>query len=316
LTPFVLRKGVDEWPAIRKWSWDYLKSHVGQQTIAVFPQFDPTYPGLVSEGPKVEIRFSDYIDRIVAGTAGELGYVTQHPVLSALPRLLLDIAIPKVVPPSLLLEINLWLAFPGKVTPLHFDFYHTALVQVIGRKKVSLAAPSEYEKLDFFTVGSGSERRSRLPLSLRDPGELALSEIELGPGDVLFIPAFWAHETRALESSVGVSFWWRAEMATVLGCPGLSVAFAEEATVREPWRLLRLFEVRSESDLAHTFEVLFATGRIDEVRLLVRGVLQELDYWLEQAPEARPGTPALTVLSNFAQAELPSALARLSRTLV
>jgi lysine-specific demethylase 8 len=311
-TPFLLCNGASEWPAIRGWSWDYLKTRIGQQTISVFPRFDPTCPGPVSDGVKVEMTFSDYIDRIIAGTASELGYVTQHEMLGALPRLLPDISIPKLVPLPLLLEINLWLAFAGKVTPLHFDFYHTALVQVIGRKKVFLAAPTEYERLDFFEPGSRSERRSRSPLSLQEFAKSELYEVELQPGDLLFIPAFWAHETRAMDSSVGVSFWWRAELAMVLGCPGLSVAFAEEATLREPGRLLRLFELRTASDLVRILEALFAIGRMDEARLLLRGALRELDRLLGGTPEEQSDIRRLTVLSDFARMDLASALGRLS----
>jgi hypothetical protein len=312
LTPFILRNNASRWPAVRKWSWDYLKTHIGQHTITVFPRFDPTRPGPVSAGIKVEMTFSDYIDRLVAGSASRLGYVTQHEMLGALPRLLLDISIPKLIPLPLLLEINLWLAFAGKVTPLHFDFYHTVLVQVIGRKRVFLAAPREYERLEFFELGSRSERRSRSSLSLREGAGSDLSEIELHPGDLLFIPAFWAHETRAIDSSVGVSFWWRAELATVLGCPGLSVAFGEEATLREPGRLLRLFEVRTASDLVHIFDALFTTERIDEARLLLRGALRELDCLLGKRPEEQSALHRLNVLSDFARMDLASALGRLS----
>lgn len=305
LTPFVVRNGAGRWRALESWSWAYLRQHVGMEVVPVFPGFDPSRPGPVTDGPCSKMTLADYIDRVVAGTAGELGYVSQIEILRTMPRLLMDFTIPAMIPSALLLEVNLWLAFAGKTTPLHFDFYHTALVQVLGCKKVTLAHPNHYDALDFFAVGSRSERRSRAPLGERDPEGVELFNVELRPGDLLFVPAFWAHETVATDNSVGVSFWWRAALASVLPCPGLSVAFFEEATRNDPGRLLRIFDLPHPTDLAAVLEAFVRSGRADQARLLVRGVLRELDRLLEQ-PAGAASTATVARLAELARTGLAS----------
>lgn len=93
------------------------------------------------------------------------------------------------------------------------------LIQLTGRKRVLLFHPEDAGCL--YMEGSSSRV---IDVDGADPAafpefararERAL-EVQLGPGDVLFIPALWPHHVRAEDFSVSVNVFWRhfsAEMS-------------------------------------------------------------------------------------------------------
>ena len=89
----------------------------------------------------------------------------------------------------------------------HFDVMDNALAQLTGRKRVVMWPPSADE--DLYVDGSSSRvanidawNDAQFPRFRRSVG--ARSEAELGPGDVLFIPALWFHNVTSIGFSVAV----------------------------------------------------------------------------------------------------------------
>jgi diketogulonate reductase-like aldo/keto reductase len=101
----------------------------------------------------------------------------------------------------------------------HFDVMDNMLAQVTGRKRVVLWPPTEDENL--YVEGSSSrvayiDRWNDAEFPLYRRSVHARTEAELGPGDVLFIPALWFHNVTSIGFSVALNVFWRSHH----GCNG------------------------------------------------------------------------------------------------
>lgn len=109
---------------------------------------------------------------------------------------------------------GVWIGSPGVVTPLHHDAWPGLLFQTHGRKRVAMYAPSDRCNLSFRNPLHGAGRWSDLPARSAEASPERFPRIrhahrlegELGPGDALYIPPFWAHEMEALEANISVPF--------------------------------------------------------------------------------------------------------------
>lgn len=122
---------------------------------------------------------------------------------------------------------GIWIGSPGAVTPLHHDAWPGLLFQTHGTKRVAMYAPSDRTHLSFRSPLHGAGRWSDLP---GRSGDAALDEFPrlaharryagtLAPGDVLHIPAFWAHEMEAETANISMPFRFAGTPTTYLN-PG------------------------------------------------------------------------------------------------
>eukprot|EP00949_MAST-11_sp_MAST-11-sp1_P003884 g3884.t1 len=103
---------------------------------------------------------------------------------------------------------------PGNVTPCHYDEQHNFYAQLCGRKRWVLFSPDQFRSLYPFPVGHPADRQSQVDLYNPDyktfPNFSSARglDAELGPGDILHLPAYWFHhiENRT-EETVGMTFW-------------------------------------------------------------------------------------------------------------
>ncbi|XP_043916562.1 tRNA wybutosine-synthesizing protein 5 isoform X2 [Protopterus annectens] len=92
----------------------------------------------------------------------------------------------------------------------HYDVMDNLLIQVTGKKRVVLYSPRDATYL--YLTGDKSE-----VLDIDNPDlsrypefqKAVRYECHLCPGDVLFIPALWFHNTVAVEFGVGVNVFWK-----------------------------------------------------------------------------------------------------------
>ena len=88
---------------------------------------------------------------------------------------------------------------PGAVTRLHYDHYDNVYVQLRGRKRFVLLEPLEAAAVYPFPLHHPLDQRARVHLDALPAGSSAYSrlgaahgyEVDLGPGEVLFIPHHW-----------------------------------------------------------------------------------------------------------------------------
>jgi len=108
-----------------------------------------------------------------------------------------------------------WLGPARTVTPLHCDYDDNIFAQVWGRKRIFLAPPHHDEFLyarEANPVLFGSPVDPEAPDYERYPlaRQAALVEVIVEPGDMLYVPAGWYHQVRALEFSLSANRWARA----------------------------------------------------------------------------------------------------------
>lgn len=140
-------------------------------------------------------------------------YLAQIALLDLFPTLRLSLPTPEIVTATGrgdLYATNVWLGFAAAIeTPLHKDPNPNLFVQLAGRKRVRLFAPDRWQGGAGLNeeAMAGSEK-GRLGAVVWEGG-LDGFEVELGPGDGIFIPREWWHAVRGFGEGVAGSVnWW------------------------------------------------------------------------------------------------------------
>lgn len=107
-----------------------------------------------------------------------------------------------------------WLGPAGTVTPLHCDYDDNIFAQVWGKKRIMLAPPHHDAFLyvrEANPVLFGSPVDAEAPDFERYPlaRQAQLLECLVEPGELLYVPAGWYHQVRALSFSLSVNRWAR-----------------------------------------------------------------------------------------------------------
>ncbi len=223
--PVIVQGALAGWPAL-SWTPASLKQRLGDAEVE--------YQAERSRDPAFEERmaahtrrgsFADFIDQVTAPGAANDVYMTAYNAArnaEALAPLAADLGALEafLAPGGGALDGMPWIGAAGSFTPLHHDLTNNLIVQVVGRKRLRLAPPSETGKLAN-TRHVYSEARD-----LEDPrldfaryprlADLRLYDVVLEPGEILFVPVGWWHQVRALEFSVTLTytnFHWPNAMA-------------------------------------------------------------------------------------------------------
>lgn len=208
--PLVLRKLASDWPASRRWTFDYLAHKGTGVDVSVNRSIREQYQ-TVSE----QRDLGDYIRALVADDGTVTGgydqtYLAYSWLLKQLPELRADIPLREVFGPRTFKLPATWIGPAGTVTGLHSDnVYPNVLAQIRGRKAMILFAPDSQmymsDKYEFCTSSSAVDLQrvdfERFPL-LRDATALVA---HLDEGDALFIPPRWGHFVVSETPSVSVS---------------------------------------------------------------------------------------------------------------
>lgn len=108
-----------------------------------------------------------------------------------------------------------WIGPAGTVTPLHCDYDDNIFAQVWGSKRIFLSPPHHDEFLypreaNAILFGSPFDPESpdyqQFPLAR----QALMIECIVNPGDLLYVPAGWYHQVRALTFSLSANRWARA----------------------------------------------------------------------------------------------------------
>lgn len=216
--PVVLKECIGHWPAIEKWhDSNYLISIAGERTVPI--EIGKTYTN--DEWSQDLVKFKDFFARQVvpSESCDRIEYLAQHNLFDQIPALRSDIISPEYCclsdnldrEPDL--DIKAWLGPKGTISPMHQDPKYNLLCQVIGMKKVILAAPSDTENL-YPHLNRMLQNTSQVDVENINFDKFPLVrnvkfyETVIGEGDMLYIPIEWWHYVRSLEKSFSVSFWW------------------------------------------------------------------------------------------------------------
>jgi Cupin-like domain len=212
-TPVLLMDIADTWQARSAWTLDYLEQQLGDETVEIMMNRDSD-PGYERRGERHRTRqkFREYISYLRENPTGNDRYLVANNGLLDLPaakRLRENFESPAEYLDEAMSSgrIFLWLGPAGTVTPLHHDVMNIIIVQVIGRKRITLIDPlrARYVYNDdgvYSLVDAANPDYSRFPLyAYADPITVILE-----PGDALFIPVGWWHHVESLDLSASLSF--------------------------------------------------------------------------------------------------------------
>jgi len=203
---------VDDWPAMQKWSPEYFRDNYGEEIVEITSgrDADPRYE-INLDDHRTQMRFADFIDRVEAGEGNDSYLVANNRFFEqpGMKGLLADIG---PLPGFLTRKKRaphtyMWFGPAGTVTPLHHDTMNILFCQVYGRKLVSLISPDESPWL-YNELGVFSEVDFENPDFEVHPlyQHVDRIEVEMNPGEILFLPVGWWHHVRSLETSISVSF--------------------------------------------------------------------------------------------------------------
>jgi hypothetical protein len=122
-----------------------------------------------------------------------------------------------------------WLGPAGTVTPLHCDYDDNIFAQIWGSKRIFLAPPHHdaflYPK-EANAILSGSPFDPEAPDYAAFPlaRQAALVECIVEAGEMLYVPAGWYHQVRALTFSLSSNRWARA----------MPLALHDDVSLRRP----------------------------------------------------------------------------------
>ncbi|CAI5695027.1 bifunctional peptidase and (3S)-lysyl hydroxylase JMJD7 [Oreochromis niloticus] len=243
--PCIIRNAFSHWPALAKWSPDYLRQKVGSKVISV--AVTPNgYADAVNGDRFVmpeerQMSFSSVLD-IIEGKVDKGGgvfYVQRQcsNLLQELPELTADVE-PHIAWMSTALgklpdAVNFWLGEANAITSMHKDHYENLYCVVSGEKHFTLMPPTDrpfipyglyqpavYHQRDdgeFEVIDqSDSEMVPWIPLDPLNPDLERYPQYRrarplhcsVKSGEMLYLPSLWFHHVQQSHGCIAVNFWY------------------------------------------------------------------------------------------------------------
>ncbi len=207
--PLIIKNMSKTWPAHDKWTFDYLKTVVGDKTVPLYDssKADPSKP---INAAAAEMKFEDYID-LIKSTPTDLRIFLFDPIKQA-PKLLDDYRAPKDLMGGFLDSYpNMFFGGKGSVTFLHYDIdmAHIFHTHFNGRKHVILFENKWKERLYQIPYATYAleDYDVENPDFEKFPALKGVKGIEayLEHGDTLFMPTGYWHWMKYLDGSFSIS---------------------------------------------------------------------------------------------------------------
>ena len=207
--PLIIRKATESWPALQKWTFDYLKETVGDVVVPLYDssKADPSKPINASAA---EMKFGDYID-LIQKEPTDLRIFLFDPIKYA-PKLLEDYRSPTDLLGGFLDKYpNMFFGGKGSITFLHYDIdlAHIFHTHFNGSKRVILFDNKWSERL--YCIPFATYALEDYDIEHPDFDKFpALDGVEgqeaiLEHGDTLFMPTGFWHWMKYLDGSFSIS---------------------------------------------------------------------------------------------------------------
>jgi hypothetical protein len=216
--PLVVTGAMDDWAAVKRWTPDFfarLLTGMEYPLRATDDEGEYTFVNHV----KHSIIVSDYIHALdsvpLAGTRRPyFGNIPIHQpdIATWFEPIAEDFSFPDVLPDRIGDEVRLWIGGAGQKSTIHNDSNHGFNAQVYGRKLFRLYSPDEHPFLYAVRISDDTWVSSVDWASPDLDAHPAFAsargmEIELEPGEMLYIPAFWWHAAHAESVAINVNIW-------------------------------------------------------------------------------------------------------------
>lgn len=212
--PVILTRAIETWPA-RRWTFESLQQTCGEQELRVRGGDRMTWRLLG------RVKANHYFD-FLAGRTDRLSASSPlrtqaahnpYAAFNSIRKLEKDVAFERLVLKDYALTAAMmWIGPKGSLTPLHYDASGISLfAQIAGRKRFILypfeQTPYLYPSDIFDYQSVFSEVNLDQPDLDRHPAfaKAKALEVELEPGEMLFIPNKMWHQVIALDNSISIS---------------------------------------------------------------------------------------------------------------
>jgi ribosomal protein L16 Arg81 hydroxylase len=211
--PVVVQGLTAGWPALERWRPERLAERYGEVEVEVMlgREADPEHD-IRPDPRRVPMRLRDFIDLVLRTSPSNDCYLTARN--DALERMGLHELLEDIRVPSGFVrrwrrpgELRLWIGPAGTLTAMHHDLNSLLSVQIHGRKHFWLVPSYELHRIGNERGVWGGVDPDRPDLE-RYPAYRGANAVEttLEAGEALFLPMGWAHQVRALEVSVSLTF--------------------------------------------------------------------------------------------------------------
>ncbi|XP_077320663.1 bifunctional peptidase and (3S)-lysyl hydroxylase JMJD7 isoform X1 [Lithobates pipiens] len=245
--PCVIRNAFNHWPALHKWTFDYLRTCIGSKnvSVAVTPNgyADAVYKDKFVMPEERSMKLADFLDIIEKKTSRPGVYYIQKQcsnLTEEFPELIGDVEnhIPWMSEalgksPD---AVNFWLGESAAVTSLHKDHYENLYCVILGEKHFILHPPTDrpfipyelYQPAVYQVNEDGSfavvdqESAEKVPWIPVDPLDPDLSmypaysqtrplHVTVRAGEMLYLPSLWFHHVRQSHGCIAVNYWYDME---------------------------------------------------------------------------------------------------------
>jgi hypothetical protein len=212
-TPVLIEDFASGWPALSKWTPEYLRTAFGDARVEIMAgRDDDTRYEQNFDRHRHEMRFGDYVEDVLAADRSNNRYLVANNQLLRRPEFAAlrdDVTIDTGIidPDCFEGGVFFWLGPAGTVTPLHHDIENVLFVQIRGVKRFRLISPYQSHRV-YNDVSVYSEVDAAQPDLIRHPRFAGVHQLEtlVRPGEALLIPVGWWHHVESLEKSISLSF--------------------------------------------------------------------------------------------------------------
>jgi dTDP-4-dehydrorhamnose 3,5-epimerase-like enzyme len=211
--PVLVSGALEGWPALQRWDFDHIGRAIGTRRITPVIAHMGRWSVDVRAGMRTEeMDFSTYRAEIDSG-------VVSHYLRLALEGSFTDLLADEYEAPiycrkRIMMKKNLWVGSASASSGLHYDMMHNLVAQIVGRRRVVLFAPEETPRLYPYPVRTLAWHHSPIRVEAPDPERFPAFasarrlEVEIAPGELLFIPKGWWHHFASVEDAIAINFFW------------------------------------------------------------------------------------------------------------
>ena len=226
--PFLITGLVNRWP-LSSLTPQILRERFG--AVAVRARVgDYINTAFAPDRAMQDMSLLEYLDLVAADTQGLPPYLGNLELRALNNMCHWPAYLTKMGPP------RFWIGPAGTVTPLHCDYDDNIFAQIWGSKRICLAPPHHDQFLyprEANPILFGSPFNPEAPDFAQFPlaRQALIVECVVNPGDLLYVPAGWYHQVRALTFSLSSNRWARAMPLALNGAPTLKHPAQQESAV-------------------------------------------------------------------------------------
>ncbi|MGC4101222.1 cupin-like domain-containing protein [Ferruginibacter sp.] len=211
MKPVVIKNLSKDWPAYKKWTWDYFIDIVGDKEVGVYNNVKSDAYTPINTADAY-MKFGDYLKKVKQGPLDLrifLFNIFQHA-----PQVVKDFTWPEELMKGFVKKYPmLFVGGEGSITHIHFDIdmSHILHTQFIGRKRVLLFPFEEKHKLyrkpwEVLSLANFANYNKDFDYESFPAVKLAKGyEVILEHGDTLFMPAGYFHHMEYIDSGFAMS---------------------------------------------------------------------------------------------------------------